>query len=114
VAITAAPNQQLLAGKRVQFTNVKVGSVVGDRTFWVGPNNTQQLFVVLSPPLDEGSAEDRIVVREGQTLDLTGVLKVMPNPQQAQKQWDLSDAEAQELNGEALYLETEDIRFKQG
>lgn len=114
VVITAAPNQQLLAGKQVQFTNVKVRSLVGDRTFWVGPNNTKQLFVVLAPPLDEGSAENRIVVREGQTLDLTGVLKIMPSPQQAQQQWDLSTAEAQELNSETLYLEAEQIRFKEG
>ncbi|WP_017720515.1 hypothetical protein [Kamptonema formosum] len=112
VVIAAAPNQELLAGKRVQFTNVRVRSVVGDRTFWVGPNNTQKLFVVLAPPLDEGSAEERIVVREGQTLNLTGVLKILPNPQQAQQQWDLSSAEAQELNGKTLYMEAEQIKFK--
>lgn len=112
VIITRTDNPQILANKRVQFTDVKVQNVSGDRTFWVGPNNTQQLFVVLDPTLDSGNAEEKIVVKTGQTVSLTGLLRPMPSIQQAQTQWGLSAAEAQALKNQALYLQAEQIKFR--
>jgi len=112
VVITSTPNQQTLANRRVQFTNVNVQNVNGDRTFWVGPSNTQQLFVVLDPTLDKGAAEKAVQIKKGQTLDLTGVLKPIPSADTAQKQWGLSATEAQQLKGQALYLQTDTINYK--
>ncbi|NJR76298.1 MAG: hypothetical protein HC773_27460 [Scytonema sp. CRU_2_7] len=49
VLVITNANKQTLVNRPVQFTNVNVQSVVGDRTFWVGSSNTQRVFVVLAP-----------------------------------------------------------------
>ncbi len=112
VVIATAPDPATLAGKQAQLTDVTVQSVLSDRAFWVGSGNTQQVFVVLDESLDAGSAENQIVVKEGQRIDLTGSLKTMPNTQQAQDQWDLTAEEAQQLNNQPLYLQAQNIQFK--
>ncbi|MBW4560122.1 MAG: hypothetical protein KME32_03015 [Mojavia pulchra JT2-VF2] len=111
--INTTANRQSLINRGVQLTNAKVQSVVGDRTFWVGANNTQRVFVVLAPNLDAGTAEKKVVVKPGQTLDLVGVLKPAPSVEQAQKQWKgLTATEAQGLKNQIVYLEADQIKFK--
>lgn len=113
VLVVTNANKQTLVNKPVRFSNVNVQSVVGDRTFWVGSNNTQRVFVVLAPNLDAGSVENKVVVKPGQTLDLAGVLKSVPSATQAQKQWKgLTAAEAKGLQNQVIYLEANQIRFK--
>ncbi|MBW4620108.1 MAG: hypothetical protein KME17_12225 [Cyanosarcina radialis HA8281-LM2] len=112
VVITTYPNKESLVNKRVLFTETKVLNVVGDRPFWVGRSNNERLAVVLDPALDKGSAEKKIVVRAGQTLDLAGVLQPMPSAETAQKQWGLSATEAQQLQSEVVYLQADKIDFK--
>ncbi|BAY09672.1 hypothetical protein [Calothrix sp. NIES-2098] len=113
VLVITNANKQTLVNRPVQFSNVRVQSVVGDRTFWVGSSNTQRVFVVLAPKLDAGSAEQKIVVKPGQTLDLAGVLKSVPSVKQAQQQWKgLTATEAQGLKNQVVYLEANQIRFK--
>jgi hypothetical protein len=113
VLVITNANKQTLIDKPVQFTNVKVQSVVGDRTFWVGSSNAQRVFVVLAPNLDEGTVENKVVVKPGQTLDLAGVLKPVPSVKQAQQQWKgLTATEAQGLKEQIIYLQANQIRFK--
>lgn len=112
ITITSAPQPQTLVNRRVQFTSTKVLSVIGDRPFWVGRSNNERLVVVLDPALDKGSAENKIVVKAGQTLDIAGVLKPMPSPETAQKQWGLSASEAQGLQAKAVYLQADKMNFK--
>jgi len=109
--VGTTPDKQLLLNKRVEVTNIKAQTVNGDRTFWVGAGNNQQLFVVLDPVLDAGSAENKVVVKPGQALNLTGVIKPMPSSQQAQTQWGLSAAEAQQLSNQTIYLQADRIKF---
>ncbi|MBD2437701.1 hypothetical protein [Nostoc sp. FACHB-110] len=114
VLVITNANKQTLVNRPVRFSNVNVQSVVGDRTFWVGSSTTQRVFVVLAPNLDAGSIENKVVVKPGQTLDLAGVLKPVPSVQQAQKQWKgLTAAEAQGLKNQIIYLEANQISFKQ-
>jgi hypothetical protein len=112
VTVTSAPNPTSLVNKRVQFTSTKVLSVIGDRPFWVGRSNNEKLAVVLDPALDKGSAENKIVIKPGQTLDIAGVLKPMPSPETAQKQWGLSASEAQGFQAKTVYLQADKINFK--
>jgi hypothetical protein len=113
ILVISNANKQTLVNRPVQFTNVNVQSVVGDRTFWVGSSNTQRVFVVLAPNLDAGTAEKKIVVKQGQTLDLAGVLKPVPSVKQAQQQWKgLTATEAQGLQNQIIYLEANQIKFK--
>lgn len=86
---------------------------MGDRTFWVGSSNAQRVFVVLAPNLDEGTVENKVVIKPGQTLDLAGVLKPVPSVKQAQQQWKgLTATEAQGLKEQIIYLQANQIRFK--
>ncbi|OUL22350.1 hypothetical protein BV372_30680 [Nostoc sp. T09] len=113
VLVISNANKQTLVNRPVQFTNVNVQSVVGDRTFWVGSSNNQRVFVVLASNLDAGTAENKVVVKKGQTLDLAGVLKPVPSVKQAQQQWKgLTTTEAQGLKNQIIYLEANQIRFK--
>jgi len=113
ILVITNANRQTLVNRPVRFSNVNVQSVVGDRTFWVGSSVTQRVFVVLASNLDAGSAEKKVVVKPGQTLDLAGVLKPVPSVTQAQKQWQgLTAAEAKGLQNQIIYLEANQIRFK--
>jgi len=49
------PDKQSLANRRVQFMDVKVHSVVNDRS--VGSGNIKKVFVVLDEALNSGRAE---------------------------------------------------------
>lgn len=111
--IVDTPDQQSLANRRVQFTNVNVQNVVGDRSFWVGQGNSK-VFVVLDTELDQGRAEEAIQVKPGQSLNLTGVLLPMPTSTQAQQQWQLSEAESRSLATQKLYLKADEIGFQRG
>lgn len=110
--ITGSTNQQSLYNTQVQLSNATVQNVNGDRTFWVTQNNSKPLLVVLAPPLDEGSAENKIVMKPGQNVNITGVLQPMPTQQQVQQQWGLTANEAKPLQSEALYLQARQVQFK--
>lgn len=110
--ITNPTDTQSILNRSVQLTNVNVQRVVGDRTFWIGQPNGQAVFVVLAPPLDAGSAENKVVIKPGQTVNLTGVLKPLPTVEQAQQEWSLSPTEAQTLKNQALYLQAERVQFQ--
>ncbi|WP_146131511.1 hypothetical protein [Merismopedia glauca] len=112
VIIAKAPTKEALVGRRVQFTNTDVIKVIGDRPFWVGRSNTEGLAVVLDPSLDKGAAEEQIQVKAGQKLDLTGVLKPMPDAATAKKLWGISDAEAKEFQTQGVYLQADTINFR--
>ena len=112
VAIATTQDQQSLVNRQVQLTNTPVQSVIGDRTFWVGPSNTQQMLVVLDEALDSGSTEKRLAVKAGQTLTINGLLRPMPNTADAQKQWGLSAAEAEALKSQKVYLQASQVQQK--
>ncbi len=112
VVVTTTQDQQSLVNRQVQLTNTPVQSVTGDRTFWVGPSNTQQMLVVLDEALDSGSTEKRLDVNAGQTLTINGLIRPMPNMADAQKQWGLSAAEAEALKSQKVYLQASQVQQK--
>lgn len=112
LVVATTQDQQSLVNRQVQLTNTPVQSVTGDRTFWVGPSNTQQMLVVLDEALDSGSTEKRLDVNAGQTLTINGLLRPMPNTADAQKQWGLSAAEAEALKSQKVYLQASQIQQK--
>lgn len=112
VVISKAPSKEALVGRRVKFTGTDVIKVIGDRPFWVGRSNNEGLAVVLDPSLDKGEAEQKIQIKAGQKLDLTGILKPMPDAATAKAQWGISDAEANEFQTQGVYLQADTINFK--
>ena len=62
-----------LVDRPVQVTRVTVLDVVSDKGFWVGPNPSQRLFVVLEEDQTAGQkVEGEADVNPGQTINLTG------------------------------------------
>jgi len=112
VVIASAPDQQSLVNRQVQFANVPVQSVIGDRTFWVGSGNDQRLLVVLDEALDSGNTERALDVNAGQTLTMNGIVRRMPNAADAQKQWGLSATEANSLQNQRVYLQASQVQTK--
>ena len=112
VVIASAPDQQSLVNRQVQFANVPVQSVIGDRTFWVGSGNDQRLLVVLDEALDSGNTERALDVNAGQTLTMNGIVRRMPSAADAQKQWGLSAAEANSLKNQRVYLQASQVQTK--
>ena len=112
VVIASAPDQQSLVNRQVQFANVPVQSVIGDRTFWVGSGNNERLLVVLDEALDSGNTERALDVNAGQTLTMNGIVRRMPNAADAQKQWGLSATEANSLQNQRVYLQASQVQTK--
>jgi hypothetical protein len=112
VVIATAPNKQSFVNRQVEFTNVPVQSVVGDRTFWVGSGNNERLFVVLDEALDNGRTEKNLKVNAGQTLMIRGLIRSLPSTQEAQKQWGLSAAEAEALRNQQVYLQASQVQMQ--
>ena len=112
VMFFTTPDKQSLANRRVLFTDVKVHSVVSDRSFWVGPSNIQKVFVVLDEALDSGRAEKNINIKMGQTLTLNGLIRTLPSMDEAQKQWSLSATETSALKNQKVYLQAEKVQLR--
>lgn len=72
ILIVDAPDRPVLAGREVRLANMRVLDVVGDRTFFVGPDANRRLFVVLNEAVPGDSAID---INPGQTVNLQGVLR---------------------------------------
>lgn len=92
-----------LVGREVRLQGVKVQSMVGDATFWVGPDSERRIFVVLdeeipAPPPD---VEGRVNVNAGQTVDVQGVVRDAADLPSG----DVLDAEGQRaLSGQTIYV----------
>jgi len=61
------------AGQEVRGRRVPVQSVASDEGFWVGPSETQRVWVQLT-----GAGESPFVIRRGQRVSFTG--RMVPNP----------------------------------
>ena len=109
-SIAGASDKLSLAGRKAQFTNVTVQSVVGDKTFWIGPSKDKQLFVVLNEqPSPNKTVEGQVNVNPGQTVTVTGVIKKLPSMAEARKQWQLSDANSTTLANQQIYLAADHV-----
>ena len=112
--IVNAANKLALVGRRVQFTSVLVQSVPGDRVFWVGPSADQHLLVVLDENRTPAQpTEGKVDVNTGQRVTLTGTIRHLPPPEQARQQWNLSEANAAQLQNQQVYLAAERLQVTQ-
>src|SRR5687768_16363139 len=62
--IATAPNREVMAGRRVQVSNVTVERVISDRGFWVRLPDNKLLFCRLERALDDGQMEWLVQVKE--------------------------------------------------
>ncbi len=99
-----------LVGRPVRLTDVEVQSVPGDEAFWVGPSETERLFVFLAedqtPP---GKTESKVEVNAGDQVDIRGELRRMPSEQEAQQLFDLPQDELQAVTDAMVYIHAESV-----
>jgi hypothetical protein len=116
IAIVTVPDRAPLVGRRVTLSGMKVQTVTGPNTFWVGPNPDQQLFVVRSG----GGASDSVPAqpvadtsrgaRVGQTVSVSGVIRPLPGDlEQVRAGWSLSTANEATLTRERVYLDADRV-----
>ena len=112
VAQVAGPGVELtpVVGKTVTARNVVVQSVPADEGFWLGPSETERVWVQLG-----GTGESGYVVRQGDRVELTG--RVVANDSGLAARVGVDSAEgADQLTGEAAHIEVakSDLRKSAG
>jgi len=81
IATVLGADGQALVGREVQLDDVTVQRVVGDRGFFVGPDATHSVFVVLDQVPTPGTpTEGRYDVTPGQVIDVNGVMRAVDDP----------------------------------
>lgn len=112
VLLVVVPERVPLIGRRVALADMRVQTVTGARTFWVGPDPERQLFVVLDSSAVVDPAQQTVNVEPGQTVSVTGVLRALPTDLAGVAQtWSLSDANQATLRREQVYLAADSIRL---
>ncbi len=101
-----------LVGRHVEYANVRVTRVLSDRVFTV-TSGAGELFARLDDALDDGPAEQRVVVREGQLLDVRGDFRRVPDADTVDEQSRpvrLPPGAAEAMRGQRAYLHVTVIR----
>ncbi|MBW3637867.1 MAG: hypothetical protein KY445_15600 [Armatimonadetes bacterium] len=112
VVVVTRPVRPDLINRRVELSGVKVQSVVGDKTFWVGPSANQRLFVVLEEEKTPNTpVEGKVDVNAGQTVTMSGTIKKMPAMAEIRNRWTLTDAETAPLKNEPIYLHVDKVQI---
>ncbi len=58
--------------------------------------------------------EVNVDVNKGQRVTLTGTIRQLPPPEQARRQWNLSEANAAQLQNQQVYVAVERVEITQG
>ena len=94
-----------LVDRPVQVTRVTVLDVVSDKGFWVGPNPSQRLFVVLEEDQTAGQkVEGEADVNPGQTVNLTGDIERVTNVDEIRQRWNLQPPAVEALQGQQVFM----------
>ncbi|HEX6125282.1 MAG TPA: hypothetical protein VFZ23_07895 [Pyrinomonadaceae bacterium] len=115
LVIVTAPDQRSLVGRRVKFTDVKVQSVIGDRTFYIGPDESQRVLVVLEQEKTPGSpVEGKVDVNAGQTVSFSGVVERMPGVEEAGTRFGrlTSKSELDKFRDQPVFIRTDKVNIK--
>ena len=111
LVVVNEPNKAAFVGRPAQFTNVTVQRVTGDRTFWIGPSEDRQLFVVIDEEEGGGQAEGQVTVRASQIVTLSGVIQQLPSAAEAQQQWGMDAGASAELANQQVYLHARQVEI---
>jgi hypothetical protein len=113
--IVTPPDRSSLVGRRVRLTDVKVQSVIGDRTFYVGPSESQKVLVLLEEEKTPNSpVEGKVDVNPGQTVSFTGVIERVPSVEEARQRFGrlMNEAELNKLKDQQILIHTDAVNIK--
>lgn len=99
------PNPDLTRiGQTITVDEGRVHQATGDKTFSLHAGNGAVLLVFFPEP-DTAKGDKAIRIVGGDTVDVTGTLRRMPPPAEAQRLFGLSKSEANQLTDGKLYLD---------
>ncbi len=103
---------QALVGRQVELSGVRVQDVVGDKTFWIGPSQSQRLFVFLEEDRTAAKpVEGKVDVNPGQTVAIQGELRRLPSAEEAQRQWGMTPQAFEALKQAQVYLHARSVQI---
>lgn len=105
--IVDVPERTTLVGKRVNLEKVKVLSVIGDRTFYVGQNDGKRFLVAINQEATPNTAKEGIVdINAGQMISLKGEFMQIPDRNAAKEKLggNFTDKELDGIGEEKVYL----------
>ncbi len=102
-------------GRTVSSAPVRVLSVTGDRTFWVGDAIGRQSLVVLKQQATPGqpATEGRYDVNPGQMVKVYGQVERFPGFAEAQKMWNVNDSTKAQLDVQKVYVAADRLDITQ-
>lgn len=103
----ATADKAALVNRRVEFANVRVTRVIGDRLFTFTSGNGE-LYAMLDHGLNQGRMENLVTVQPGQVLDVQGVFRVPPTAETAGER--LTAEASTALRAQPMYLHVSVIR----
>lgn len=106
--LLTAPDKMALVGRPVLFTDVRVQKVLATKdrwVAWVGPSSSQQILAVY----DTKTATGKFDVGAGKTTAITGTVQRTPSVDQIRSEWHLSQADADAVKNQPVYIEVSRI-----
>lgn len=106
VAVLNATDKHPFIGKPFQVNRIPVQNQVNDHVLWVGENNSAPMLVVLT---GAGNNTANANISQGNLVDITGTVEKAPPKDQAKKQWQLGDDDANRLEQEGAYIQATQV-----
>ncbi|MGA7615260.1 MAG: hypothetical protein WBX15_08765 [Thermoanaerobaculia bacterium] len=108
--ILSTADPTTLIGKRVQLLDAPVQTVLGDRSFTIGPDRKDQLLVVLDGQPTPGTPiERRVDVDHGDVVDVTGTIQSIPPVETARREWQLGGMSDREIQNRPILVHAEKV-----
>ncbi len=101
--IYSAADPTSLIGREVAITHAPVVSVAGDRMFWIGQGEGQQVLVVTDEKHPDISA--------GQTVNVNGKVEKMPDWNTIESQWNADPLLRSSLESQRVYVKADRLEM---
>lgn len=102
VSVYLSADPQTLAGQGVEVEGARVQSTEG-KGLWIGNGARSQMYVVVN------ASADLPQLSQGERVDVAGVLRKMPAPEQAVRQFGIAREASEHISSEPLYIEASSV-----
>lgn len=107
--LLTAPDKSRLVGRQVVLEDAPVQSLVGNFTFWVGPDARNRVPVVLLGELMMRQPESRVQVEVGQRVRVFGVVRELRDVDALEEARFLSPQERESLRQAGIFISAQRV-----
>ncbi|KKS95078.1 MAG: hypothetical protein UV73_C0023G0005 [Candidatus Gottesmanbacteria bacterium GW2011_GWA2_43_14] len=98
-----------LEGQQVAIESIPVSEKATDNIFWIGSDSNRILVILDKNPDNNLISEGASAVENGDTIQLTGNLKILPPVKELEENWDVPKNVIYQISNETVYLEVRNI-----